>query len=356
MTGPGSFPQAVETMPSIPLDPFLPRSLRVGVVAAALLLGLVPTLQAQGPRVRTTAFGRPTLIEVLPVPGLDSEPALRAAREALATVEASFGRGEGNVLDPIETRAVQGPVPVAPLLFDLVSRAWDFCQWSHGAHGPLGHELYRLWGLPDAVSALPTPMSLQGAVSLARCDRMRLDPKARTIELATGSRLQLWGFAAGYGVDRAVAALQEAGFHNGRVAVGRVGRAFGLGPEGKGWPIDLPEVTSFDGGPNRIYLRDAAVAMVSWEDRPLEIAGDVYAPYLDQRTGRPPDRMVATVAYTVGALDAQALAVSLYVLGANEGQMLLGAIRPSPSILWVEGSRDGEPLLVQYRWSNVPRP
>ena len=91
------------------------------------------------------------------------------------------------------------------------------------------------------------------------------------------------------------------------------------------------------------------------DDRRIEIQGERYPPYLDQRTGRPPERVIATVTLSELAVDAQGLGVALFVMGSLEGQMHLGQLRPSPSVLWVEGSREGQPLLVQYRWSQVPR-
>jgi hypothetical protein len=35
--------------------------------------------------------------------------------------------------------------------------------------------------------------------------------------------------------------------------------------------------------------------------------------------------------------------------------MLTGSIRPRPSLLWLMGTGTGVPLLVEYRWTEVPK-
>jgi hypothetical protein len=55
------------------------------------------------------------------------------------------------------------------------------------------------------------------------------------------------------------------------------------------------------------------------------------------------------------ATDAQAVAGALLILGSTKGPLYLGTLRPSPSVLWVLGRVDGEPVLSTHRWSAVQR-
>src|SRR4030095_593788 len=109
----------------------------------------------------------------------------------------------------------------------------DFCLWSEGTHGPLGRDLYSLWGLRTPVAKPPSPESVELATSAASCSRLTLNLKQSTATLAEGSGLDLWGFAEGFAVDRAVEILRHGGVTNGLVRIGPVQRAFGSGPGGK---------------------------------------------------------------------------------------------------------------------------
>ena len=83
------------------------------------------------------------------------------------------------------------------------------------------------------------------------------------------------------------------------------------------------------------------------------IAGDRYSAHLDLRSGRPAEGVAATIAVSELAIDAQALAISMLVLGQREGMMRLGSLRPEPSAVWLLGSGDGPPLLTTHRWAAV---
>jgi hypothetical protein len=65
--------------------------------------------------------------------------------------------------------------------------------------------------------------------------------------------------------------------------------------------------------------------------------------------------VLAVLAATDLALDAQALAASLFIVGPREGQLRMGSLRPRPNVRWFLGSGGGAPLQVDYRWSELSR-
>jgi hypothetical protein len=76
---------------------------------------------------------------------------------------------------------------------------------------------------------------------------------------------------------------------------------------------------------------------------------------VSQRTGLPAQGAVATFVVADHALDAQGLAVTVTVTGPSEGQLRLGSLRPKPSVLWLQGTGAGDPLQIDYNWSEVPK-
>jgi thiamine biosynthesis lipoprotein ApbE len=156
-------------------------------------------------------------------------------------------------------------------------------------------------------------------------------------------------------VDRAVEILRQQGVRNGYVRIGGIHRGLGRGPDGRGWSVAPPLFPGTAIPLNRLFLKDKALAIAAAADLPLKIGEETFSPWISQRTGRPVQGTVATLAFTDLALDAQGLAATLTVTGPSEGQLRLGSLRPNPAILWLQGSGAGEPLQITYHWGDVPK-
>lgn len=308
---------------------------------AALLSALLLSAAPAGWRASGQAFGEPARIEVRGLEAAAAEAALRSAMAQLAATEAD------TVAIEVRLNGAAGRAPVAldDAALAMLGRAADFCTWSESAHGPLGGILYELWQ-----RSLPQPAALQAARETAGCDRLELgEGSAR---LAAGSRVDLRGFAKGWAVDRAIDSLRRSGVGNARVRLGQVERGLGPGPTGDGWEprLDLP--AAWLEPLATVRLRDRALA-VAGREPPLVIAGDRYSQHLNLRDGRPARGVAATIAVSELAIDAQALAITMFVLGHREGMMRLGSLRPEPSVAWFLGSSEGRPLLTTHRWATV---
>lgn len=309
----------------------------------ALVVGASPAAPAPA-----QAFGKPVEIQIR---GLSEEATREAVQKALAGV-AEMERLTTDGAAALSAAAGKGPRPVDPRLLDILARAWSFCQWSEGAHGPLGKSLYSLWELRSQVEdPLGSDAALQAAKAAA-CDQLTLDPQKRTATLAAGSGVDLVGFAEGAAVDRAVEVLRERKVGNAFVRIGPVRRAFGPGPAGKGWPVLLPQVPGLEEHADQVYLRDQSLAVAAASDHPLQ--GGTSS-YLNQRTGSPAQGVLTAVAVTELAVDAQGLATTMLILGPREGELRMGTLRPRPSLLWFLGTGEGAPLLVNYRWTDFTR-
>jgi thiamine biosynthesis lipoprotein len=336
------------------VPPLLLVLLLLWSAAARLPAMPVPPPAAETVRVAGQAFGAPVEIQVAGLPRPAAETAAAAALAALAAAE-ELADPEAGPLAVLNAAAGQGPRPVDERLRRLLGRALDFCRWSEQAHGPLGRDLYRLWGLRGPVAGAPAEPDLAAAAASAACDRLRLDAKAGTAALAAGGGLDLWGFAEGEAVDRAVEALKAQGAPAGLVRLGKLWRGFGAPPRReRGWRVSLPVLPGMQ-EPLEVWLRDQALALVSARERPLRVGGEEHAPYLSQRTGRPAAGALAVAAAAELGVDAQALGVSLLITGPREGQLRMGSLKPRPAVLWALGSGQGEPLLVEYNWPALTR-
>lgn len=323
----------------------------------ALLLAPAPAPAAEPLRLSSKAFGKPVEIEVRDLAPEAARAAIQKAFAEIAEIErlTDATRPDGG-LTALNAAAGKGPQPVDPRLLVVLARAGDFCTWSEGAHGPLGRDLYALWGLRAPVAEPPKVERVDQAVDLAACGGLTLDKEKGTATLAPGAGLDLWGFAEGHAVDGAVEVLRREGAGNGVVQLGAIERGFGPGPAGEGWSAALPKLPGMEESPGQVFLHDRSLAIASQADHPRQSADAAASPaYVNQRTGRPAQGVLAAATVTDLAMDAQGLAAALLLTGPREGQMRLGSLQPRPSVLWFLGSGEGPPLQAGYRWGEVSR-
>lgn len=324
-----------------------PKSLTAALsLLVTLTAAAAPDAPAAEPvRLSTRALDQKVHVEVRDLLEADAEAAARAAVEEILAIEEQVAPGA------LGARAGTGrAVAVDASLLSLLERAQSFCLWSDGALGPLGGRLYELWEKPGPV---PGPEALAAALPTTFCRNLRLDREAGQATSIAGGRLDLRHFALGWAADRAAQALREQGVANGYVEIGPVRLGFGTGPSGRGWRVLLPVFSGLEEPLGEIWLQDQALAIAGFRDRPLEAGGREHLPYLDLRTGQPQDGVIAVLAVTELAVDAQALAASLYLLGVREGQYRAGQLRPAPAVRWLLGSGEGPPLINDFNWSRL---
>jgi thiamine biosynthesis lipoprotein len=330
-----------------------------------------PTPPPEGPAPRRAAgraFDEALVLEVRGLERPEADGALRAAAAELRELERLLAPDgdAGGGLAALNAAAGGEPVVLDARLLDLLSRALAFCTWSGQAHGPLGGGLYALWGLDpmrepsSGAAGRPPAVALRQASAAAACDRLRLDAASGQAQLAAGSRVELWGFARGFLVDRAMDVLADHGAEDAFVELGWVRRAAGsrddpASPEdvGRGWPVTLPVFPGWDRPFDRVWLRDEALAVTSSLHRPLLVGGDRHAPYLDQRSGTPAEGVTGVVTVTELAVDAEALAVAMMIFGNREGLLRAGVLEPRPAVLWLLGGGEGVPVQAQHNWSHI---
>jgi FAD:protein FMN transferase len=317
-------------------------------LGALALLGSVAA--AEPLRLAGRALDRRAEIEVRDLPRDAAEGAISAAFRALEGARAD--------LRAIESTASPGvPVRLDGSQAELVRRALGVCEWSGGVVGPLGGEVFRLWGLRFPVTSFPVPGEIERAVASARCDRAALAPTG-VLSLSEGSTLDFFPFELGWAVDRAAETLRGAGATNFWIEVGTVARAAGGGADGRGWSFAPPLLAGQHEPLAPFPLRDRSVALLRPGDRPLRVAGESFAPYVDLRRGRPggSEAVAAVLVVSELAVDAHAIGYAMFALGPREGTGLVGALAPRPSIRWLLGGGQSPPVLADVNWGVVGRP
>jgi thiamine biosynthesis lipoprotein len=258
----------------------------------------------------------------------DEDAARKAAKAAFARVAALNGIMSDyeatSELMRLCARAGGPPVPVSAELFFVLSRAQQVSRQSDGAFDVTVGPVVRLWRRARRTRKLPDPEKLAAARDLVGYRNVRLDEKARTVQLLkAGMQLDLGGIAKGYAADEALAVLKKHGLPRALVAAGG-DIAVGAPPPGaEGWKVAIAPLPGEKVGDRHMLLRDDAVSTSGDAEQFVEIDGKRYSHIIDPRTGQAlVGRMSATVVAKKG-IDSDSLTKVACVLGPERGLKLI---------------------------------
>ena len=173
-----------------------------------------------------------------------------------------------------------------------------------------------LWSIQDR--RIPSDEEITACLPHVDYRRVALDPARSAVYLADPDmRLGIAGLAKGYRVDRAAEVLESRGVSDYVVDGGGDMRVATSNP-GAEWPIRVAH-------PRRetplgvLKLASGAIATSGDYEWYFEQDGVRYHHILDPATGRPARRCLSATVIAASAVDADALATGIFVLGSGEG-------------------------------------
>jgi thiamine biosynthesis lipoprotein len=237
--------------------------------------------------------------------------------------------------------AYKGSIKVNESTFKVLQKAIYFSELSEGAFDITVGPLVDLWRFAAEANSVPTEAELQQARSKVGYEKLLLDANEVTVRFAIdGMRLDLGGIAKGYAIDKAVEAMQKGGAITGMVDIGGDIRCFGTPRRGKdAWRIGLqdpnkPEDWFGASEPSLVLkLTDAAIATSGDYRRFVLIDGQKYSHILDTKTGRGSKALSSATIICKNAIDADALATAVSIMGAEKGLALIEKLPETDAIL-----------------------
>jgi thiamine biosynthesis lipoprotein len=288
----------------------------------------------------------------------DEASANRAAKAAFARVAELDGimsdyRATSELMQLCQ-KAGGAPVPVSEDLFTVLEKALAISRQSAGAFDVTVGPLSRLWRIARRTQQLPAKEALTRALALVGWQHVKLDAKARTVQLLKpGMQLDLGGIAKGYAADCALAMLKKHGIDRALVAAGGDIAVSGPPPDADGWKVGIQPVEG--GEPRRtLLLKDAAVSTSGDFEQYVVIDGKRYSHIVDPRTGLGlVGRMSVTVVARNG-LTADPMTKTVCVLGPERGLTIINDTE-GVAALMVRKTDKGEEVMESKRFKDVPQ-
>jgi len=247
-------------------------------------------------------------------------------------------------------------VPVSRDVAAVVSKSIEYSRISNGALDITIDPVSRLWHRFEGETfSVPLEKSIRSALALV--DYRRVTVKDSLVKLSTrGGSIDLGATAKGYAVDRGIAVLESLGAAGGLIDAGGDIRAFGRRPDGGFWRI----------GVRNPRVPDSIVTVLEVDARSIATSGDYeryfikdgvrYHHILDPSTGFPARGCCSVTIIMDKALDADAIATAVFVMGPQDGMKLIESLPDVEGLIIVCDDHKKEILrskgLVKYEKRN----
>lgn len=263
-------------------------------------------------------MGTDMTIEVIGENAVTLDKVLAAAEAELRRIEDVMTSWRDSPLTRLNESAGQGPQPVTEELALLIGRGLAVGELTEGAFDITFASVGKLWDFKASPPIIPSSAKIATALESVGFDKVVLDLDKLTVALPEGTRLGLGGIAKGYGVDRAMRVLLDAGVQHGVVNAGGDMKVLGT-KFGTPWRIAIKHPRKRDEVIAMVPLSNTCMVTSGDYERFFEYEGERYHHILDPRTGSPATGAMSVTVIAPDAAFADALATALAVLGPEKG-------------------------------------
>ena len=246
------------------------------------------------------------------------------------------------------------PVPVSQDVWRVLTRGQQVAHLTDGAFDMTLGRLTRLWRRARRTGELPDAERLAAARETAGYLQLRLQQQRQSVQLHPGMRLDLGGIAKGDALDQAMTALQASGVTRALINGGGDLLASEAPPGFRGWRVGLVGLDKQAEVKDSIWLSCSAVATSGDLWQYVDIDGRRYSHLIDPKTGLGLTQRSTVSVVAPRAIDADALASAVSVMGPEKGMRLLST-RPDVEGRIVYKQENQVIVVTTPRFANLKR-
>ncbi len=335
----------------------LPRLLNVGrkgtiglgilgvIVTSALLMSsftiVFPRMTVEEGKVRGTHLAMDTIVTIQVV--ADGEEEIRVARQSIREAFSEIDRIEKlmSATDPASDIYLLNSsgtrwVELSPEVIYVLSKGKEYSVLTEGSFDITVKPLVDFWMEEVKRSGrLPTSEQLAGILELVDYADLLIDlDNSRARFAREGMEVTLGGIAKGYAVDQACEILEARGIEDALVDIGGDIRAIGTVK----WRIGIADARVEGRLLGVIELESGAIATSGDYQRYHLIGAERVHHIIDPRTGEPARESMSVTIVAADSLAADALSTGIFVMGPEEGKILLDAIQVAGLMVDPEGT------------------
>jgi len=230
------------------------------------------------------------------------------------------------------------PVRVSQDLFDALQLSLRMSQLSEGEFDVTVGPYVQMWRMAQKEKVLPTPAQITAARPSVGWQKVRLDPKNRTVTLlAPNMKLDLGGICRGIAADQAMLVLHHRGIYSAMVTANGETAVGSPPPAERGWTVGISVMDGpANSGGRQVVLHNAGISTDGDSEQFVEIGGVRYSSIVDPATGLGlTNRIEGTVIGPNAAMTAS-LETAVKLLGVKRGLALVDSLSHSAAIISTE--------------------
>ena len=232
------------------------------------------------------------------------------------------------------------PVQLSQSTYEVLQRSIEFSELTDGAFDITVGPLVELFRKAKRKQILPNQDEITDAKSKVGFEKLKLDDQNRTVQFTVeGMQLDVGGIAKGYAVDWAVETMQNLGAIGGMVDLGGDIRCFGAPLKGRDhWVIGLqnPNMVKDSAGREvllKLKITNGAIATSGDYQQFVIIEGKRRSHIINRNTGTSTEGLSSVTIIADNAINADALATAVSVMGSEKGLELIEEIPRTEAVL-----------------------
>ena len=226
-------------------------------------------------------------------------------------------------LSQVNAKAGRQSVRVSRETLDVVVRSLEMARLTQGGFNIALGPAIEAWSMTER-QQIPDEGELERLKPLVDWASIQIDKQVQMIYLPhRGMRIDVGGIGKGYAADRAVEVMKRAGAKGGVVALSGDIKAFGVLPDGTGFPVGIRHPREEGTLIGTIDLQDEAISTAGDYERFFERDGVRYHHILDPHTLQPARGCQSVTVIAKEGTLADGLDTGIFVLGPEEGMALV---------------------------------
>jgi len=219
----------------------------------------------------------------------------------------------------INKNAGVNPVKVSEELFSLIQRTLQISNLTDGAFDISYASMDKLWKYDGSMTQMPSKEAIKKSVAKVGYQDIIVDPKNSTVFLKNkGMKIGFGAIGKGYAADKAKKLLISNGVSGGIINASGDINSWGSKPSGSSWQVAITNPLNKNKAFAMLPIKDAVVTSGNYE-KYVTFNSRRYSHIIDPRTGYPSQGIISVTVFAPKAELADALATSVFVMGAETG-------------------------------------
>ncbi len=305
------------------------NSIHKHIIMALLFFSSFTLFSQNTYKQRLTLMGSRFDITVIAATEKESDAYIQIAIDEIKRIETLISSWDPNSQTSfINKNAGIQPVKVNTELFELIERAIKISKLTDGAFDISYASMDRIWKFDGSMTKMPSGDAIEKSVAKVGYHNIVLDKKRVTVYLSKkGMKIGFGAIGKGYAADKAKKLLQEKGVKGGIINASGDMNTWGTQTNGNPWKVGITNPMN----KNKIFalfpLDNSAVVTSGNYEKYVLLDGKRYTHIIDPRTGYPSSGIVSVSVFAPSAELADALATSVFVMGAEVGINLINQLK-----------------------------